>query len=80
MQIFANMVNFTIKHEFLWFNLKTLKGNGIVLLSHKDYANYICQTLGFYDIYLLVIYGKKYSRMVQVKFVEDKQTTSLQIF
>ena len=30
--------------------------------------------------YLLVIYGKKYSRMVQVKFVEDKQTTSLQIF
>ena len=80
MQIFANMVNFTIKHEFLWFNLKTLKGNGIVLLSHKDYANYTCQTLGFYDIFLLVIYGKKYSRMVQVKFVEDKQTTSLQIF
>ena len=80
MQIFAHMVNFTIKHEFLWFNLKTLKGNGIVLLSHEDYANYTCQTLGFYDIYLLVIYGKKYSRMVQVKFVEDKQTTSLQIF
>ena len=74
------MVNFTIKHEFLWFNLKTLKGNGIVLLSDKDYGNYTCQTLGFYDIYLLVIYGKKYSRMVQVKFVEDKQTTSLQIF
>ena len=79
MQIFANMVNFTIKHEFLWFNLKTLKGNGILLLSHEDYANYTCQTLGFYDISTSNIWEKVFKNGTS-EVCGSKQTHHFKFF